>query len=108
VANAPPRKCDVERVKGVVVTPAVDAHAVASQAGNAVRQSPSSPPPVRHPHGDVAVAQRLGALGAEKPASLGRVHRAQPQAAVLEEALEIRVIALGPNSSFKRCCEAFR
>ena len=95
VANAPPRNCDVERVKGddaassVVVAPAVDAQAVASQAGKAGRQGLGSPQLARQPHADVAVARRLGALGAEKPASLERVRRAQPPAAVLEEALEI-------------------
>jgi hypothetical protein len=70
---------------GVVATPAVNAHAIANQAGRAGRQGLDSPPLVRQPHADVAVVRRLGALEAEKPANLGR------------DCVTDCVTALGPN-----------
>jgi len=80
VAKVPPRNGEVVRVKGddaaagVVATPAVDAHAFASQAGRAGRQGLGSPPLARQPHADVAVVRRLGSLEAEQPAHLGCVY----------------------------------
>jgi len=67
----------------VVVAPAVDARAIAGQAGRAGRQGLGSPPLVRQSHADVAVVRRLGALKAKQPANLECVHRAQPPVVVL-------------------------